>query len=47
MLFFSKKASDEIDFYEVSITPVLKVGVAVETWGNGVGGLEPPTCDKQ
>jgi len=27
------------DFYASLVAPILKVGLAVETWGNGAGGL--------
>ncbi|CAD8069569.1 unnamed protein product [Paramecium sonneborni] len=32
------------DFYATIVAPKLKVGLVMETWGNGTGGLQEPAC---
>ncbi|CAK62557.1 unnamed protein product (macronuclear) [Paramecium tetraurelia] len=46
ILVISKNQNLVEDFYANIVAPNLKVGLVMETWGNGTGGLQEPSCSQ-
>ncbi|KAM3139026.1 hypothetical protein pb186bvf_008837 [Paramecium bursaria] len=42
----STNMANQVDFYAYQVAPAIQANIAVETWGNGTGGLQDPQCSQ-